>query len=453
MKYFKMKQKGFTLVELLLVIGVISAASGVAVYFMGKQAQFIKAVTQVKMVTAFDKSIQNYASVINDSTNLSTLNNANIIKSNLVPSENILNNNLVNSYGGNMVITSQMAGTTPAYRLRMEGLPSTACVTLGNQLGVDSLGVFANGDTIKSLNSTAEIDVGVLASSCSSGSNTVELVRAILKKNSIVVNNSDGNNGNPDSLLVADLHQTATGASCPANTVSTGFGCGCPEGNVWNGVTCATISAKNRLEGVTLGESIPVVEATMNDLVTNNTIGTAADFNPTLSKYLPNYMSALPATNPGKEGFVITEKSPVSVANTAYCTNGQVLKQTISGGVITSRTCENPTFNYEEGGVAKSQAITAVDDSNKFKHCLLGEINDKRCKMPSDTKTYTPPIVWQSTVAMPPSTGARCTNGQVWNTTSQSCACTAGTVLNDKGFCSCSDTQKFDGNSGTCVAK
>lgn len=453
MKNFKIKQKGLTLVELLLVIGVISAASGMAVYFLGKQAQFTKAVTQVKMVTAFDKSIQNYASVINNSTNLSSLNNANIIKANLVPSENILNNNLVTSYGGNMVITSQMAGTTPAYRLRMEGLPSVACVTMGNQLGFDSLGVFVNGDTVKSLNSTAEIDVGVLANACSSDSNNLELVRAILKKNIVVVDNSDGNNGNPDSLLVADLHQTATGAVCPANTVSTGFGCGCTEGNVWNGVTCAPITSKNRLDGISLGDSIPVVNATMKDLTNNNTIGTPSDFNPTLSKYLPNYMSGLPAASPGTEGFVITEKSPTSVANTAYCTNGQVLKQTVSGGIITARTCETPTFSYQEGGVTKNEIITTVDDSNKFKHCLLGEINDKRCRMPSNTKTYTPPTLWQSKVDMPTSTGARCTNGQIWSVTTQTCACTGGSVLNTKGFCSCTDSQRFDGNTGMCVAK
>lgn len=453
MKNLKRKQIGFTLIELLLVIGVISAASGVAVYFLGKKAQFTKAVMQVKMVTALDKSIQNYASVINNSTNLSTLNSDNIIKANLVPTENILNNKLVTSYGGDMTITGQMAGTTPAYKLTMEALPSTACVTMGNQLGFDSLGVLVNGVTVRALNSTAEINVATLASACSQTDNTVELVRAILKNNSTVVNNSDGNNGNSDSLLVADLHKTAIGAACPANSIATGFGCGCAEGNIWNGVACAPISAKNRLDGVTLGESVPVVSASMNDLATNNTIGTPSDFNSPLSKYLPHYMASMPAVEPGKEGFIITEKSPNSIANTAYCTNGQVLQQTVSAGVITSRNCVTPTFNYEEAGVAKTQNITAVDDTNKFKHCLLGEINDKRCQMPTDTKTNVPPTVWQSTVAAPNSAGARCTNGQIWNPGTQTCACTGGTTLNTKGFCSCTDTQRFDAATGTCVAK
>lgn len=452
MKNRKLTQKGFTLVELLLVIGVISALTGASLYFYKKREQFTLSLNQVKMITAFDKSLQNFASVINNNTNLNTINNDNIIKAKLVPPQNIRDNQLVNSYGGNMTVTSRMVGTTPAYTLVLEAIPSIACVNLSNTLGPDSLAVTANGGIIKALGATTEIDVANVASFCSEQLNTLELVRAILKTPRVVTDNSNGNNGDPNSLLVADLHQTAIGVSCPSNTIATGYGCGCPEATLWDGQKCDPITSKNRLDGTTLGSGIPATNATGEDLQNGVIVGTPAVYNAQLGKHLPAYIN-LPASAPGKEGFIITEKSPDSVAGSSFCTNGQVLKQTGSGSAVT-RQCVTPVFNYDNASGAQNQVIDTVNDTNKYKHCLLGEIDGLRCKMPPSTTTNTPKTIWQSKVQMPVSNfGANCSNGQVWNKNTQTCGCVAGTVLNANGYCGCPEGQQYNGTSGVCEVK
>lgn len=444
------KQKGFTLIELLISVGVASVLAISGLYFYKKQMDMVQSRNQATTLKLLNQSVQSYSQVLEDNVNLNTISNANLLNSNLASTFNVSEGKLVNNYGGEMNVEGLMFASEPSYKLTLKNLPTNACNYVSTSFSTYAVDIKVNGINVKNL--TTELDPAILAAACTQQDNNIEFVTPLLKKTVTTLAPVSGNNGNPDNLLVADLHKTAIGATCPANSISNGFGCGCPEGDLWDGVKCSPISSANRLNGITLGTSKPVVSASLTDLKNNITTGDPAIYNNELNKYIPDYMTIPAASVPGKEGFIIADKSPDSIANSSFCTNGLVLKETVSGSTVT-RSCVEPTFTYSSGGVDQTVTVSSVNDTNKYKHCLLGTIDDIRCKMPEDTKTNTAPTTWQSTVNMPSSnTGGRCTNGQIWDVTTKSCSCSANTVLNSNGYCGCQSGQKFNKDSQTCEA-
>ena len=108
MKLFnlKNKEKGFTLVELLLIIGLIALAS------IGIYQKYKKVMTQtntkleVQDLYALTNKIGN---AYQNSNNLTSLNNTTAIAGGLVPTELISSPNIINRFGGTLTLAPSPA--------------------------------------------------------------------------------------------------------------------------------------------------------------------------------------------------------------------------------------------------------------------------------------------------------------------------------------------------------
>lgn len=167
----KTKNRGFTLVEILLVVGFISLA-GIGIYTIYSKVQMSNsALTEGKnldTIRAGVKSLfggnQNYAAV----TNL-VLNQARITPDSMRAIPYVAADaNINNSFGGAVTVTpaSLGGGTNNGFRVTYPKVPGAVCAKLvtGAGNGWDAIGVVA-ANNVK-VYGTGNISVGTLTAQC-----------------------------------------------------------------------------------------------------------------------------------------------------------------------------------------------------------------------------------------------------------------------------------------------
>jgi type II secretory pathway pseudopilin PulG len=173
LKFFKKKQKGFTLVEILLVVGFISLAS-IAIYEVFNAASTTsKARDEMWQLEELANKIKANYSVVADYTGVTQ---ATVLANNYAPVKMINGGALTNSFGGNVLITPSTIGGGTAnnsFMITSTIVPGNVCpklVSLGSQYFHM---VRINGMIIKDVN-TLQISPTNLAAWCNADTVTLD---------------------------------------------------------------------------------------------------------------------------------------------------------------------------------------------------------------------------------------------------------------------------------------
>ncbi len=262
----KFKSKGFTLIETLLVIAVISIAS-IKIYTnyreqiisdtADRQALYIKKL----IYDASSMAIQVTTGSANLATNIATITNsttsAGLINAGIVPPEMINGATISNLWGGNFNISGVNVGGLPGLQVFLNSLPPEACVRLASADDVvsTSQSITANGTIVKNVNSGI-IDSAAATNACTAATNTLVITADLVHP----MKYPGLNDGTPPpagpnyirnkesryNVAPTSLYTTSVAPSCPAGSfwdpVLTV--CSCAAGTQWvgdgSGIACRT---------------------------------------------------------------------------------------------------------------------------------------------------------------------------------------------------------------------
>ncbi len=178
------KVKAFTLVELLLVVGVISLGSVVAYITLPKVQATTRAnreATNINTITAGVKNLytglNSYSSLgANDNSGNQILINAKAVPDNMIEiyPDGAITGNLINGFGGQVKVTADMIGTISVFKLRYDGVPDAECNKLASGVGNNFLlvgitpeaGLVTSNTVAKPFNSSTPIDVSLVSDLC-----------------------------------------------------------------------------------------------------------------------------------------------------------------------------------------------------------------------------------------------------------------------------------------------
>lgn len=175
MKFLKRnKKKGFTLVEILLVVGFIALA-GIGIYTVYTKVQMSNAaLTEGKNLDSIRAGVKNLFGGSQSYTNLGANGNAILNDARITPDSmrkipyTVADANINNSFGGAVTVgkVSLGSGTDNGFRVTYPNVPGAVCAKLvtGAGTGWDAIGVGAPNN-IKAFG-TGSINVATLATQC-----------------------------------------------------------------------------------------------------------------------------------------------------------------------------------------------------------------------------------------------------------------------------------------------
>ena len=173
------KHRGFGLIEVIIAIAISAAAA----YY------FLVMVPQAKESNLVQKEIQNMTSIQSavigiyrgsPPSSYGTLSNSVLIAANAIPSSMINGSNIINSWGGPIVVNgvslNGFGNGTNGFTVSTFGVPEGACVKLTMALGQSAVAILINSNSwIKSWSDTGQsntaIDPSSVAAACASGGN------------------------------------------------------------------------------------------------------------------------------------------------------------------------------------------------------------------------------------------------------------------------------------------
>lgn len=166
----KRKNKGFTLVETLLVVGFVALAS-VGVYVIFNKAQAINVANdEAILLNGFKKDIEES---YNGAPTYAGLDNISLNTNRITPLQlrDDTAGNIVNRFGGNVTVSPIAYGGVPnvGFRINYPGVSKSSCPILAMNSLNDFDIIIVNGSTIKGIG-VNNISPSALTSACSSGS-------------------------------------------------------------------------------------------------------------------------------------------------------------------------------------------------------------------------------------------------------------------------------------------
>ena len=169
------KLKGFTLIEILLVAGVVAVA-GLVVYVAFNKAQASnRASTESSYLNLMSAGIKDlYAS----GTVFTGLSNTVILNAKKVPEQMIDTANpttgIFNTFGGVVTVVPVTLGGGAAnngYQITSPGVPQSECSKLVSGLGNNFQQVTVNGAIVKTFGTNTGVDIVAAAGQCAAGGN------------------------------------------------------------------------------------------------------------------------------------------------------------------------------------------------------------------------------------------------------------------------------------------
>lgn len=260
------KSKGYTLLEVLLAIGVMGALTAMTYSFMSKKYLAAQAQTQVKEILEMDASIQQMM------VNVSTQNNAmgvsqiesmlttqNLIANNIIPTGRVANDGVTikNLFKNGTITFSSEAlnvstGTprvVPVYSYIISEIPPYACSFIASNSGLsDYVRMKVDSTIVKTIgNPVAPVDIAVACNT--TGNKTIEITQSSISSKpefgdkTLELTGARGHIRDAENPLFQEqLKTTVTTGSCEDGGWENNLSfCSCPEGTEWNGKSCIEI--------------------------------------------------------------------------------------------------------------------------------------------------------------------------------------------------------------------
>ncbi len=274
----KYKNKGFTQLELLLVVGVILIMSMVIYSTYNKRQSTSIADKQVTYVQFMVNAIANSLTGINseDTTNVaanvalidSFTTTANLVNNQIIPPEMLnADGTIRNLWGGGVsvsgtpldILNDGIANPLPSFKITLTGVPSFGCtiLTTNSDLTNATQQITINGDAnvIKAPN-TSTVDVALASTLCSAQYNTISFFKNAFKAGYKGVQSS----GAPAVLRYKESkyyigtpgeNAITSAGTCGGGSVfdAAQSTCVCPAGTQWMGYSC--IAENSALPGET----------------------------------------------------------------------------------------------------------------------------------------------------------------------------------------------------------
>ncbi len=237
------KSKGFTLVETLLVIGIISIAS-IKIYSnyrqqiiddtANRQALYIKKLIEETSSMAIQVTTSSTNLAVNIATITNTTTTANLLAAGVVPAEMMNGGAINNLWSGNFTVSGADVGGVPGLQFSLTNLPREACVRLPttNDVFENSQSIVVNGATVKNIGSS-NINSALLAASCITIGNNITITADLVHPIKYPGLN-DGTNppSGPDYYRTRDSRYQVA----PTGVYSTNLAPSCPTGSTWDSV-------------------------------------------------------------------------------------------------------------------------------------------------------------------------------------------------------------------------
>lgn len=167
MKLLKRKNKGFTLVEILLVVGFIALA-GIGIYTIyGKVQVSNQANTESRNLDTLRAGVK---SMYGGNPNFTGLTNTVANQSRLTPDSmrTATITEIINTFGGQVVIApvGLGGGTNNGFRITYPSVPSAVCSKLVTSAGSQFNQVTVNGVVVRAFGTSVPMDVAATAGNC-----------------------------------------------------------------------------------------------------------------------------------------------------------------------------------------------------------------------------------------------------------------------------------------------
>lgn len=238
------KSKGFTLIETLITVGIVSLIAITLYSYYSKKSYEALISRQINYLVSLDIGVQNF---IRASANLNNVTPANLINSNVVPTELVQGATLRNAFGGNItfaVATSFAANDS--LDMTVTNLPIEACMqTISSRVGETANRISVNGFVVKDVGDP--YDSVMLANAtlrCLNNTNTV-VVRKVVERANLVAGPGgdlflDNALRQRDPYYVPSLGNLVTSPAvvCQGGSAWNGAFCSCAAGSKWNGFQC-----------------------------------------------------------------------------------------------------------------------------------------------------------------------------------------------------------------------
>lgn len=177
MKSYKIaKARGFSLIELLLVIGFIAGALVLAFVTYPKVQATNRANVEAQHITVFSGGIKNLYST---AQNFNTLSNVVLINAKIVPDDLQVASPTINNIWGGTITVAPSTGAPLTYMITYTQVPSSECTKLSTSVSVNFLKLVINGSTTlfdrTASGGNVNIDPAVAAGACNAATaNTLE---------------------------------------------------------------------------------------------------------------------------------------------------------------------------------------------------------------------------------------------------------------------------------------
>ena len=238
-KFIKNNKKGFTLVEIMLIIGLITLAI-IAIYtvYNIKRTQ-----TLVKNQSIYlEQLAQGVSGAFSSTTNFTLLTPTNVIATRAVPKNMIESPTVIRNLFGGSVTFNGTNGTPPVFSIILDSIPQQACSLLAiTTFANNSRQVNINGSPIKAVGSAiSSASVSSAANLCENNINVIEFNNFFDQSSAVNIANSSSQRNKEDPFYIPTTGNPVISPSltCVGGTTWNGSFCGCPVNTEWNGNGC-----------------------------------------------------------------------------------------------------------------------------------------------------------------------------------------------------------------------
>lgn len=240
------KSKGFTLIETLVIVGIVSLIAITLYSYYSKKAYEALITKQINHLVSLDMGVQNF---IRSSANLNNVTPANLIASNVVPTELVDGGNLRNAFGGNITFSVNTSFVTnDSLDMTITNLPIEACIqTISSKVGENANVITANGMIVKNIGDAFDsIMLSNATLRCVNNTNTVVFRKVVERANlqagpggTLFLNNALRPR-NPYYVPPLGDIVNSPAVVCQGGSTWNGAFCSCSVGSKWNGFQCVT---------------------------------------------------------------------------------------------------------------------------------------------------------------------------------------------------------------------
>lgn len=248
MKNSKIKQAGFTLIELILVVGLISLITSGLYITYNKKRMDANVTLQSEYLERIEKHLD---SLFINSNDFSTINNTFANNFVSVPTELKTGaTTFKNLLGGDMNFIYVPKATLgfDGYTIQLTKLSSEACTKIAtSKFGYNVPLVRVNNNPMKTISTQfTGVNIANITTACSTtNNNTVDFSSFPNNLTNLADPNTATSRQNNNIPAVGDIVTSSTPA-CTGGSTWNNNACACPVGKIWTGTTCENVNTTFR---------------------------------------------------------------------------------------------------------------------------------------------------------------------------------------------------------------